>query len=48
VIRYHLGQAYLQVGRKSEAADELRRALNIDPNFRDALKARELLATIRS
>jgi Flp pilus assembly protein TadD len=48
IVRYHLAQAYLQTGRKADAADEIRRALNIDPNFKDATKARELLATIRS
>ena len=45
-IRFHLGMAHSKQGRKSDAAAELRRALLINPNFPEAGRARDLLATL--
>ena len=42
-IRYHLGVAQYRLGRKAEAASELRRALQICGSFPEASKAREIL-----
>lgn len=43
-IRYHLGVGLHKAGRKSEAKSELKRALDISPNFSEAKSARALLA----
>jgi cellulose synthase operon protein C len=46
-IHYHLGVVLAQAGQKAEAQDELRTALKLAPQFRDAAKATELLGTLK-
>jgi Tfp pilus assembly protein PilF len=43
-VLYHLGVVQYKLGRKAEAASEMRRALQADRNFPEAEKAREILA----
>ncbi len=42
-VRYHLGKAYLAVGRADEARAELREALNLSHDFPEAEEARRAL-----
>ncbi len=46
--RYHLGVAYLRLGRHAQARAELLRALEIDPAFDGAADARASLAAMSS
>jgi Tfp pilus assembly protein PilF len=43
-MRYHLGMAYYRNGNKEIAKKELKKALDLDPNFSGAEEAR---ATIK-
>lgn len=43
---YHLGMVHYQQGRKLDAASEIRRALQMDPDFPEARAAREVLKTV--
>jgi Tfp pilus assembly protein PilF len=45
-VRYHFAVVQYRLGRKTEAASEIRRALQATGAFPEAAKAKELLATI--
>jgi cellulose synthase operon protein C len=47
VYRFHLGSAYMRAGDTAKAREELRRALEIDPQFAGAAQARAALASRR-
>jgi thioredoxin-like negative regulator of GroEL len=42
-IRYHLGMAYHKQGLREKALTELNKAIEIDRNFPEATRAREIL-----
>jgi tetratricopeptide (TPR) repeat protein len=46
LYHYHLGMAYISVGRVSDGALSLRRALSANPDFPDAANAKMLLHQI--
>jgi tetratricopeptide (TPR) repeat protein len=45
-IQYHLGMTYYRLGKKDEAVLALRRALQVDPKFPEAARAREVLSML--
>lgn len=47
-IRYHLGAGLYKAGRRAEAKSELKRVLEISPDFSEAKAVRDLLAELGS
>ncbi len=47
VIRYHMGVALFEYGKRDEAVRELRKALSLDPRFVHAADARERLQVLQ-
>jgi Flp pilus assembly protein TadD len=45
-VRYHLGLAYLKVGQRAEATEELRRALTVSRIFPEAQRAKGALDSL--
>ena len=48
IVHYHLGLAYDRLNQKKNAIDALEKALALDPNFPEADRARQRLATLRN
>ena len=45
-VRFHAGMAYAKLGNTKEAQAELKRSLDIDPNFGEAKEARDMLSKL--
>ena len=47
IVRYHLGMAYYKDGKKEEAKQELKKALELDPKFPGAEEAKATLKEMK-